>query len=289
MNLAMRRLLGAVIILAGLVGLVFGIYALVWVQAAAEEVERDLVSAMDSGLNGLEVVSDTLVVVVQMVEDAGSVIESAATSSQNAAGTIDSMGVGVREMSDVIAFDLPNNIQQIEDKLPALEEAGAAIDKTLRTLADFHWSATIPIINFPLDFGLGITYNPPVPLDESVAQIGVALGELPIRLSGIQASLLETNLGLGETARSMEAIGDSLSGVQGDMDRLGEVLAEYDDLVATATDQARLIRRDLRGRIQGVRLTITGILAWLILSQITPLYLGATLLIKPKPPEPEPR
>jgi hypothetical protein len=285
----MRRVLGGVIMLVGLVGLVFGIYALVWVQSAAEEVERDLVGAMDSGLNGLEVVSDTLVVVVQMVEDAGAVIESAATSSQNAAGTIDSIGAGVREMSDVIAFDLPDNIQQIEDKLPALEEAGAAIDKTLRTLADFQWSATIPIINFPLELGLGIEYDPPVPLDESVAQIGVALGELPLELSGIQASLLETNLGLRNTADSMEAIGDSLASVQGDMDRLADVLEEYDELVAGATDQARLIRRDLRARIQGIRLTITGILVWLTLSQITPLYLGTTLLLPPKPPESAPR
>jgi hypothetical protein len=289
MNLAMRRLMGVVIILVGLVGLVFGVYALIWVQHAADEIERDLVSAMDSGLNGLEVVSDTLVVAVQMVEDAGAVIESAATSSDDAAGTIDSMGAGVREMSNVIAFDLPDTIQQIEGTLPALEEAGAAIDKTLRTLSNFQFNATIPIINFPIDFGLGIDYNPPVPLDQAVAEIGVALGELPIQLSGIQASLLETNLGLGDTAKSMKGIGDSLSSVQGDMDRLGDVLGEYDDLVAGATDQARIIRRDLRGRIQGVRFTITGILAWLILSQIGPLYVGATLLVRPRPEPGGPR
>jgi hypothetical protein len=279
MNRIMRRLLGIVIILIGLVGLVFGLYGLYWLQGAAEQAERDLVSAMDGGLDGLEVISDTLVIVAQAVDDAGTVLDSAAASSQSAAGTIDAMRPAVSEMSDVVAYDLPDNIERIQETLPALQQAAEAIDKTLRTLADFEWQATIPIINYPLEFGLGIEYNPPTPLDQSVAEMSVALGQLPDQLTGIHASLLDTHRQLGETADSMEAIGDSLATVQGDLDATADVLIKYSDLVARSTDGTRAVRRDLRDRIQGVRLVLSGVLAWLAFSQLAPLYIGATLLV----------
>jgi hypothetical protein len=288
MNQIMRRLLGFAILLAGLVGLVVGFYGLFWLQGAAEQAERDLVSAMDGGLDGLEVISDTLVIVVQTVDDAGAVLDAAAASSQSAAGTVDAMRPAVRELSYVIAFNLPADIKRIQDTMPALQQASEAIDKTLRTLADFQWSATIPIINYPLDLGLGIEYDPPVPLQESVAEMDVALGELPGQLTGIQASLLDTHSGLEDTADTLEAIGESLTTVQGDLDQTAAVLAKYGDLVARATDATRAVRRDLRDRIQGVRLVLSGVLLWLALSQLAPLYVGATLLIRREPGE-EPR
>ena len=287
MNQILRQVLGGVILLTGVVGIAFGCYALFWVQETAVEVERDLVSAMDAGLAGLEVISDTLVVVAQTVEDAGVVLDSVTASSRQAAGMIGSMQGAVREMNDVIAVDLPRDIERIQETMPALEQASAAIDKTLRTLADFQWRATIPIINYSLELGLGIEYNPPMPLDESVAEVQVALGRLPGQLAGIEASLLATDDGLGATAGSMEAIGDSLAAVQADLDATAEVLAQYGELVAGVTDEARRIRRDLRDRIDSVRLTLSGILVWLVVSQLAPLYLGATLVTGRRPADGE--
>jgi hypothetical protein len=279
MDQILRRALGVVIILVGLVGLGVGSYGVFWLQDVAAEAERDLVSVMDNGLEGLEVISDTLVLLVQTVDDAGTVLDAAAESSRSAGGTVEAIRPAVTEMSDVVAVDLPNNIEKIQDAMPALQEASAAIDKTLRSLADFQWRATIPLINYPLEFGLGIEYDPPVPLDQSVAEMDAALDQLPGQLMGIQSSLLETDLALGETADSMEAMGDSMATVQEDLDETAEVLAEYRELVAGATDTVRSVRRDLRDRIEGIRLTVTGILVWLVLSQLAPLYLGATLLV----------
>jgi hypothetical protein len=289
MNQIMRQILGGVIVLTGLVGIGFGIYALVWVQETTVEVERDLISAMDAGLEGLEVISDTLVVVVQTVDDVGAVLESVAASSQHAAGTIGTMQDAVREMGDVVAVDLPQDIERIQGTMPALEQASAAIDRTLRTLADFQWRATIPIINYTLDLGLGIEYDPPVPLDQSVTELDAALGRLPDQLAGIQTSLLATDQGLGDTAGSMEAIGDSLAAVKEDLNATAEVLAQYGELVAGATHEARRIRRDLRDRIDGVRLTLSGVLVWLVISQLAPLYLGATMLAVKRPAKTEAR
>jgi len=278
MRETLRRILGGVIVLAGLVGLVTSIYAVVWLQGAAEKAERDIVSGMDFGLESLEVVSDTLQIVIQTVDDTALVVDSAVESSEQASETLQEIQPAVQDLSDIVAFQLPNSVRGIQGTMPALEQAAAAIDATLRTLASFEWSATIPVVNYELGFGLGVDYDPPVPLDESIRQVDLALSELPGQLSDIQASLLDTNRNLGQTAESIQQVGESLATVSEDLRQTSAVLEEYNDLVGRATNKVRDVRWDIRQRVQGVRTVLSVILLWLALSQLAPLYLGSSML-----------
>jgi methyl-accepting chemotaxis protein len=169
-------------------------------------------------------------------------------------------------------------VEALQEAMPALEQASRAIDTTLSALADFEWNATIPIVNYQLGFGLGIEYDPPVPLDESVAQVSEALSELPTRLDGIEDDLVRTNSSLGETASSIQQVGEELKTVSRDLHATSEVLNEYDDLFARATDQVRQVRWDIRDQIFTGQAILSGLLLWLAFSQFAPLYLGCTLL-----------
>jgi hypothetical protein len=134
------------------------------------------------------------------------------------------------------------------------------------------------VVNYELGFGLGVDYDPPVPLDESIRQVDQALSELPGQLSDIQASLLDTNRNLGQTAISIEGVGESLSTVSEDLRQTSMILDEYNDLVGRATNKVREVRWDIRQRVQGVRTVLSVILLWLALSQLAPLYLGCSML-----------
>ncbi len=278
MHQVLRRMIGGAIVLVGLLGLIGGLYGTYALQGAAVKLERDVTSGMDFGLEGLEVVSDTLQVLIQTVDDTATVMDAAVASSESTAETLAALEPAVQELSDIVATDLPDSITAIQDAMPALEQASGAIDQTLRTLAAFEWSTTLPIINYELGFGLGVEYDPLVPLDESVAQLGEELAKLPTHLEGIEANLAKTHQELGETAESVEQVGESLAAVSQDLQTTSEMLAEYDDLLARATSQVREVRWNIRGRIQKGRITLSGILIWLTLSQLAPLYLGYTLL-----------
>ena len=278
MHQVLRRIIGGAIVLVGLLGLIGGLYGAYALQGAAVKLERDVTSGMDFGLEGLEVLSDTLQVLIQTVDDTATVMDAAVASSESTAKTLAALEPAVQELGDIIATDLPDNIAAIQDAMPALEQASSTIDQTLRTLAAFEWSTTIPIINYKLGFGLGIEYDPLVPLDESVAQLSEELAKLPTHLEGIEANLVQTHQELGETAESVEQVGESLATVSQDLQTSSEILAEYDDLLARATTQTRQVRWNIRDRIQRGRITLSAILIWLTLSQLAPLYLGYTLL-----------
>ena len=283
MRETMRRILGGVMVLAGLIGLAVGVYGTIWLQQAAGRLEQNVVSGMDFGLESLEVVSGTLQIIVQTVDDTSTVVDGAVASSQRTAETLDAVRPAIQELSDIVAFEIPNNIYAIQATMPALEQAGAAIDTTLRTLSRFQWSATVPVINYELGFGLGVDYDPPVPLQESIVEVNEALGDIPAHMIGIQASLLDTHHSLGDTVTSVEEVGESLSTVSRDLHATADVLKEYDDLVRRATDQVRAVRRNIRRQIGNARITLTVVLVWLVLSQAAPLYLGCTLAQRTAP------
>ena len=84
----MRRIIGGVVVLVGLVGLAGGLYGLCWLQGAAEQMEQNVVSGMDFGLEGLETISKTLVILDQTVDDTVAALDTAVASSQSTAETL---------------------------------------------------------------------------------------------------------------------------------------------------------------------------------------------------------
>ncbi len=279
-----RRILAVIIILIGLVGLAGGLTGAYLIQGSAARLESEIASGMDLGLEGLEVVSDTLTVLTKTVDDTAVVMDAAVTSAEQTATTLETLQPAVDELSDLVSISLPENIEAIQSALPALEQASGTIDRTLRALADFEWTAVVPIINFELGFGLGIEYDPPIPLDEAVGQVSEAVASLPSHLGGIEEDLRSTNQALGETAGSVQDVGATLAIVSQDLHDTSEALKEYDALFAETIGQLRKARRSIRDQVRTGRFILTGILVWLALSQIATLALGYSWLF-PAPAE----
>ncbi len=278
----MRRIIGGVIILVGLAGLAAGAYGVVWVQGAAETTEQEITSGMDFGLEALETISDTLQVLILTVDDTAEVLESAVESSEATVETLDAIRPAVEELSNIIALGLPDSIEAVQAAMPAVEQASSAIDATLRTLAAFEWSATIPIIDYEMGFGLGVEYDPATPLDASVAQVSAALAELPGHLTGIEEDLETTHDSLGQTATSIENAAENLATVSLGLQATSASLAEYNVLIDRATDRLRQMRWNVRDNIRLARIALSLALGWFALSQLAPLYLGGTLLLSPR-------
>ncbi len=280
--IVMRRIIGGVILLVGLAGLAAGAYGVVWVQGAAETTEKEITSGMDFGLEALETISDTLQVLILTVDDTAEVLDSAVESSEATVETLDAIRPAVEELSNIIALGLPDSIEAVQAAMPAVEQASSAIDATLRTLAAFEWSATIPIIDYEMGFGLGVEYDPITPLDASVAQVSAALAELPSHLTGIEEDLETTHDSLGQTATSIENAAENLATVSLGLQATSASLAEYNVLIDRATDRLRQMRWNVRDNIRLARIALGLALGWFALSQLAPLYLGGTLLLSPR-------
>ena len=119
------------------------------------EVTADAVSTVDTTL---EVASGALLTLGQTVETVRVATEQAAASAELVERT-------VSEAADVVGTDLPDTIDAVRETMPALIEASAVIDTTLRGLALF-----------------GVPYDPEVPLGEGFRRLDEQLAPLSATL-----------------------------------------------------------------------------------------------------------
>ena len=79
--LILRKIIGGVIVLVGLVGLLGGLACMMAVEREAAELEQIVSGGMDFSLEALNIISDTLVVLNQTIEDTATVLDNTANSS----------------------------------------------------------------------------------------------------------------------------------------------------------------------------------------------------------------
>ena len=132
--------------------------------------------AVDSVGNGLDnvlaITADTLTNVSATLEqtkatvaEANNALDTASEASVNLAKTMNDMGPVMESTTKVVAEDVPNNIEAIQDAIPNIAQAAGVIDNVLTRLSNFGISQTIPIPFNPitLEFDLGIDYEPDNP------------------------------------------------------------------------------------------------------------------------------
>jgi hypothetical protein len=199
------RALAVVVLILGLVVGATGVLVMASVDRfvaafsgteSLSSVERSLRSA-DGALE------DTLLA----LSDVERLADGVSSSSTDAAQVVAGAGT-------LTAERIPETLRDIESAMPALIEAAAAVDGTLRALSL-----------------LGVQYDPATPFDEALIELDDGLEGLPEQIEG-QGLLLA---GLGE---HLETVGAQTDAVAGRIAAVNEALVETKestaDLAATA-------------------------------------------------------
>lgn len=272
----MQRLLGAVMLLIGVIGVGISIFGMIVGQRLVDEMAAGLDANLALTLESLDTVHDSLLLTQEMVSDINEGLATVETTADNAAVALNNTGPLLRQISSVTSEEVPETLETVQESIPALLEVATTIDETLYVLSDFQIDRSV--LGIPLRWDLGINYDPEVPFAASVDQLGNSLEGLPSQLRGLQTYADVTEENINTIGRDMLAIADNLSAIN---ESVGELDPLLDDYLATVTDFSDSLRQSralLSEQIRMVKIVLTVILAWIGLTQIAPLYLGWELV-----------
>jgi uncharacterized phage infection (PIP) family protein YhgE len=176
----------------------------------------------------------------------------------------------------VATVDVPDSLDAVQDAVPNLVAVAGAVDNTLETLSRFDFQRTV--FGVPIGFDLGIDYDPEAPFDESVAQIGSSLEEVPDNLRGLQVHLDTANDNLAAISDNLQVLTENLAAIEGSVEEVGPLLDDYIGLVAQINENITQTRSELDGQMQTLKTGIIILFVWFGLNQLVPLYLGADLI-----------
>ena len=119
---------------------------------------------------------------------------------------------------------------------------------------------------------------PAVPFDNSLRGFQASLEGLPESMRGLETDLQTTGANLDALATDLQAASDNLAVINS---RVGEVLPlieQYLDLADQASAAIDRVDANVETQVETLRLGAIGVLIFLALSQLAPLYLGWELL-----------
>lgn len=281
-----RRIFGVFLILIGFFGILLAVQGAQLTKQAVADLGSGMESSVDLVLDSLDTVLDSLLLTRDALAEVEGLITQVEETAVNVSDGLDSTDPILTEMQLITTQDLPDSLEAIEAAVPDAVQAADAIDSTLVTLNRFEIDTSI--LGFPIQYDLGIDYDPTVPFSASVEEIGRSLEGMPARLRGLEAAFSDTQTNLTAISGDMDSLAADLVIINEQIAGFTPLVNDFIRVVTEGTDTLRVVKGQIADQVALINTIITLGMVWLVLSQVVPLYLGYELIMGRLSPGDEP-
>jgi hypothetical protein len=269
-----RRILGVLVMLAGLLGLLLSLAGLVMVWVAKPTVAVYASTTIDT-LNESIVTSQS--VMETTGQALGATIDSvdalSAMLSTTAAAVEDTKPV-LDEFGNIMATTLPSTLEATTDSLYTAQEAARVLESTIQSLDAFRFMLSgVPLVGDFLE-DTGESYNPEKPLADT-------LGQLASNLEGLPDTFIEMSADLSATDDKLVAVQGNLVTMSESVGRISSSLSEYQKMIVqskSSMDNLASILTNIQSNLatilNGVAIVLSLFLVWLLAAQVVILSQG---------------
>ncbi len=270
-----RKILAVVLLIVGVSGISLSVVGVIVSQDLIDSLGEGINQSLSLTIDSLDTVGETLVLTRSLIVTVSDGLETMSDTADNVSTTIYESEPLLGQITDVVVQDVPDSIVAIEEAIPNVALAAGAVDDTLVLLDRFQIDQRV--LGVPIRFDLGIEYDPSLPLDDTVSELGASLEGLPEELRELESSLLVTKENLVIIGDNVHLIASDLEAVNESMAEVTPLLEDYIRLTTETTDLIRQTRSSLTAQLEAARIVATVLFVWIGLNQIVPLYMAAAL------------
>lgn len=270
----LRRMLGVLVMIAGILGLLLALAGLaaVWIVKPTVSVYAN--ATIDT-LNKSVVTSKS--VMVTTGEALGATVDSVDALSamlETTAATVEDTKPILDEIDTIMSVTLPSTLKATTNSLYTAQEAARVLETTIQSLDAFRFLlADVPLVG---EF-IGQpeqSYTPEKPLADT-------LGELATNLKGLPDTFVQMSDDLSTTDDNLGSIQENLITMSDSVGQISVSLGEYERMVVqsqSSMDDLATILTNMKSNLptilNGTAMVLTLFLAWLLAAQIVILSQG---------------
>jgi uncharacterized protein YoxC len=271
-----RRFVGLLMLIIAIGGIGLAIFGARWGHQVVDRVAANFEQTLTLTSESLDTVSETLVLAKSSITDVNSVVTTAGTTADNLAETVSDTRPLLGQISVVATEQVPNSLESVQAAFPSLEQVAGVIDRTLVTLNSFRIDEQI--LGLKIQYDLGIDYEPEIPFDQSVRDLGDGLEGIPESLRDMESYITVTSENLDMVSQDIRTLANDLETVNGRINEFDPIFDEYLVLISDINDSTRQLRSQIQSENESIKNGITLIMVWLAVTQIAPMYLGWELV-----------
>jgi len=270
----MRRLLGVLVMIAGILGLLLSLAGLVMVWVAKPTVTVYANATIDT-LNKSVITSQSVMETTS--EALGATVDSVdalSTMLRTTAATVEDVNPVLDEIDAIMSVTLPSALEATTASLYTAQEAAQILESTIQSLDAFRSMLSgVPMVGDLVE-QTGESYSPEVPLADSLGELATNLEGLPDTFIKMSASLSATDDNLGSVQDDLVTMSDSVKVISSSLgeykERIIQSQSSMDEVTAILTN----IQSNLPTILNGAAMVLTLFFAWLLAAQIVILSQG---------------
>jgi hypothetical protein len=278
----LRRILGILVMLAGVLGLVLSLAGLVaiWVYKPmiADSANKTIItldSTVTTSQKTMKITGEALGATVDSVDALSTMLSTTAISVEDTQPVLDQFNIFLGDV-------LPSTLESATSSLETAQQAAVVLDSAITSLDTFRAVLSgVPLIGGLIDQPAQ-AYNPEVPLAESLGELAANLEALPELFTGISEDMDKADDNLVTIKSNLTTMSDSVG-------LISESLSEYEVMITqseSSMDDVKLmlvnIQDNLTNILNGAAIVLSLFFFWLLAAQIVifsqgwELYQGTT-------------
>lgn len=269
--------MGFILIVVGLLGLSLSFMGANFGHDLTDSLAASLDAALETTADTLDTVEETLSQSRRTVDGVNSTVGQVQTTTANLALAIDDAQPMMEELALLVGEAIPDTISDVQDTIPNIAQTAKVVDDTLRLLSRLQIEETVPIINYDISIGLGVDYDPAIPFDEAVEEVGQGLEPIAKASGRLESEIETTGANMGLLSEDLKDLADRLGELNTELGDFRPLLDEYSTLVADMQSDIRAGQARLQEQAAAVKVATLLAAIWLGLFQLLPIYFGLEL------------
>jgi flagellin-like hook-associated protein FlgL len=269
-----RRLLGVLVMIAGVLGLLLSVGGVVAVWAAkptatsfVETTFGTLFTSLDTSITATEITGEALSATIDSLDALTTMLGSTAASVEETKPVLD-------QIDSFLGESLPDTLTSASTSLRTAQQAAVVLESTIQSLEAFQsLLGAVPLLGSMVSVPEQ-SYAPEVPLADSLGNLATDLEKMPEMFVTISTGLSGTDDNLDTIQNSLEMmtssvtlIAESLGGYE---TMIGQSLNSLDNLKTNLVN----IENQMTGVVNGTAIGLSLVLFWLLMAQVVILSQG---------------
>lgn len=271
---AVRRILGVLVMCAGVLGLLLSLVGLigVWVvkpvvTASVSTTIQTLSTNVETSQKAMEITQQALGATIDSVDALSTMLGATAASVENTEPVLN-------QLNSFLGESLPATMQSVTTSLETAQQGAEVLDSAIRSLNTFRTVlSAAPLIGGFVEKPES-EYNPEKPLAESLGDLAANLEPLPDMFTDMAANLDKADDNLVTIQSSLTTMSDSVG-------LISESLTEYQAMIAqskASMDNMMVmlnsIQDNLTTILNGAVIVLSLFFLWLLAAQVVILSQG---------------
>lgn len=261
---SMKRPLGIILVLVGVVGMVLGAVGIYQIWQVKAGLETNLLTALTTTQETIGITKTGLENASGSLDTVGANIANLNNTILTVAQSLTDVVPVVSSISTLLQDELPTTLDATQTSLETAEASASLLDGVMRALT------SIP-------FYPGEAYNPEVPLHVSVQNVATSLEDLPESLIEIGEQLEANQENFTDIEDDLIALSVTLTDINTDIESAKSTLSEYQTLLTSVDTQIGLLIENLPGILSGGAWFLSLFILWFLFTQIGLILQGFTL------------